>query len=98
MKFPVLLPNIFNYPFTYNSDLKLKVGDYVVVPFGKSKITGVVWDEFEKKNNRNFKIKTVSKKLNVYPLKKTFIKFLNWFAEYNVIPKGMALKLVSKIL
>ena len=29
--------------------LILKVGDYVVVPFGKSKITGVVWDEFEKK-------------------------------------------------
>ena len=94
MKFPILLPNIFNHPFTYESDLNLKVGDYVVVPFGKSKITGVVWDEFEKKNNKNFKLKTVSKKLNVIPLKKTTIKFLNWFAEYNIIPKGMALKLV----
>ncbi len=94
MKFPILLPNIFNHPFTYESDLNLKVGDYVVVPFGKSKITGVVWDEFEKNNNKNFKLKTVSKKLNVTPLKKTTIKFLNWFAEYNIIPKGMALKLV----
>ncbi len=94
MKFPILLPNIFNHPFTYESDLNLKVGDYVVVPFGKSKITGVVWDEFEKKNNKNFKLKTVSKKLNVIPLKKTTIKFLNWFAKYNIIPKGMALKLV----
>ena len=94
MKFPILLPNIFNHPFTYESDLNLKVGDYVVVPFGKSKITGVVWDEFEKKNNKNFKLKTVSKKLNVTPLKKTTIKFLNWFAKYNIIPKGMALKMV----
>ena len=94
MRFPILLPNIFNYPFTYESDLNLKVGDYVVVPFGKSKITGIVWDEFEKKNNKNFKLKTVLKKLNVTPLKKTTIKFLNWFAEYNIIPKGMALKLV----
>ncbi len=94
MKFPILLPNIFNHPFTYESDLNLKVGDYVVVPFGKSKITGVVWDEFEKKNNKNFKLKSVLKKLNVTPLKKTTIKFLNWFAEYNIIPKGMALKLV----
>ena len=94
MKVPILLPNIFNHPFTYESDLNLKEGDYVVVPFGKSKIIGVVWDEFEKKSNRNFKIKTVLKKLNVSPLKKTFIKFLNWFAEYNIIPKGMALKLV----
>jgi len=49
MKVPILLPNIFNYPFTYESDINLKVGDYVIVPFGKSKITGVVWDEFEKK-------------------------------------------------
>ena len=94
MKVPILLPNIFNHPFTYESDLKLKVGDYVIVPFGRSKITGVVWDEFEKKNNRNFKIKNVLKKLDVTPLKKTTIKFLNWFSEYNIIPKGMALKLV----
>ena len=94
MKVPILLPNIFNHPFTYESDINLKVGDYVVVPFGKSKITGVVWDEFEKKNNRNFKIKNVLKKLDVTPLKKTTIKFLNWFSEYNIIPKGMALKLV----
>ena len=94
MKVPILLPNIFNHPFTYESDIDLKVGDYVVVPFGKSKITGVVWDEFEKKNNRNFKTKSVLKKLDVSPLKKTTIKFLNWFSEYNIIPKGMALKLV----
>ena len=94
MKVPILIPNIFNHPFTYESDINLKLGDYVVVPFGKSKISGVVWDEFEKKNNRNFKIKNVLKKLDVTPLKKTTIKFLNWFSEYNMIPKGMALKLV----
>ena len=94
MKFPILLPNIFNYPFTYESDLNLKVGDYVVVPFGKSKITGVVWNEFEKKNNKNFKLKTILRRLDVIPLKETTIKFLNWFAEYNIIPKGMALKLL----
>ena len=64
------------------------------MPFGKSKITGVVWDEFEKKNSKNFKVKNVLKKLNVNPLKKSTIKFLNWFSEYNLIPKGMALKLV----
>ena len=28
MKYPVLLPNIFDHPFTYKSNLKLKVGDY----------------------------------------------------------------------
>ena len=50
MKYPILLPNIFNHPFTYESNIKLKVGEYVLVPFGKYKITGVIWDEFEKNN------------------------------------------------
>jgi len=41
MQVPILLPNIFNHPFTYDSDLNLKIGDYVVVPFGKSEVSGV---------------------------------------------------------
>ena len=94
MKYPILLPNIFDHPFTYESKKRLKKGDYVIVPFGKAKITGVVWNEFEKKNNKNFKLKNVLSKLNVTPLKKNTIEFLNWFSEYNIIPKGMALKLV----
>ena len=94
MKVPILLPNIFNYPFTYESDLNLKIGDYVVVPFGKTKTTGVVWDEFEKTTNKSFLIKKVLQKLDVPALKKDTIKFLNWFSQYNMVPKGMALKLV----
>ena len=47
MKFPILIPNIFNHPFTYESNMNLEMGDFVEVPFGKSNIVGVVWDEFE---------------------------------------------------
>ncbi len=92
MKYPVLVPNIFNYPFTYESDIKLQVGDYVKVPFGNTITTGVVWDEFEK-NNKKFNIKKIFKKLNIESLKKETINFLNWFSEYNMVPKGMCLKL-----
>ena len=81
MKVPILIPNIFNHPFTYNSDLTLKVGDYVLVPFGKSEVTGVVWDDFEKKTNKNFAIKKVLRKLDVPPLKKNIIKLLNWYSK-----------------
>ncbi len=94
MKFPILLPNIFNHPFTYKSDLKLKIGDFVEVPFGKSNIIGVVWNEFEKKNDKKFKIKKIIKKLEIPQLKRSTLDFLNWFANYNIVPKGMALKLV----
>jgi len=94
MKVPILLPNIFNYPFTYESpNLELKVGDYVQVPFGRTNITGVVWDQFEKNKNKNFVTKKIIRKINIPPLKKSTINFLNWFSEYNIVPKGMSLKL-----
>jgi primosomal protein N' (replication factor Y) len=94
MKFPILLPNIFNHPFTYESDLELKIGDFVEVPFGRAKIIGVVWDNFEKNTNKSFKIKKIIRKLQIPSLKKKTLEFLNWFSEYNLVPKGMALKLI----
>ena len=93
MKIPVLIPNIFNHPFTYETDLNLGIGDYVIVPFGKSSLTGIVWDHFEKQNNKNFLTKKISSRLDINPLSKKTINFLNWFSDYNLIPKGMSLKL-----
>ena len=38
MKAQVLLPKIFDFPFTYKSvQNSLKAGDFVEVPFGKKK-------------------------------------------------------------
>ena len=51
----------------------------MVVPFGKSKITGVVWDEFEKKNSRNFKIKIN----NSIVMKKVFLTKNQNYLPYN---------------
>ena len=93
MKYPVLVPNIFNYPFTYESEIKLQVGDYVKVPFGKSVITGVIWNDFEKTKNKKFNIKKILEKINIKPLKNETINFLNLLSEYNLVPKGMCLKL-----
>jgi len=101
MRVPILIPNIFNYPFTYETKIKLKLGDYVEVPFGKSKAIGVVWDEFEKNKNKNYAVKQIIKKFEIPSLNKNTMKFLDWFSKYNMIPKGMALKLVllsSKVI
>ena len=94
MKIPILLPNIFDHPFTYkSSDENLKLGDYVEVPFGKSTKVGIVWDEFEKNKNKEYLIKNVIRKLQVPPLNLETINFLKWFSEYNIVPVGMSLKL-----
>ena len=78
---------------TYESEINVNKGDYITVPFGKSQKVGVVWDNFEKQSKKNFKLKKIIKKLEIVPLNSCTISFLNWFSEYNLIPKGMALKL-----
>ena len=94
MKIPILLPNIFDHPFTYKSSgTNLKFGDYVEVPFGKSKKIGIVWDEFEKNNNKKYLLKNIIRKLEIPPLNLETINFLKWFSEYNLVPIGMSLKL-----
>jgi len=94
MKIPVLFPKIFNYPFTYKCEIseKLKSGDFVKAPFGSNEITGVVWPH-EQKTEKKFKIKKISKKINVKNLNPTMIKFISWFSKYNLVPLGMSLKM-----
>ena len=94
MKVPVLFPKIFDYPFTYKSEIsqKLKPGDFVKAPFGKSEITGVVWPR-EQKTEKKFKLKKISKKINVKNLNSSMIKFISWFSKYNLVPLGMSFKM-----
>ena len=94
MEVSILIPNIFNHPFTYqNKSTKLAKGDFVKVPFGSSLVTGVVWDYFEE-TNKNFKMKSVVEVLDVPRMKSSMIKFVNWFSLYNLVPLGMSLRLV----
>ena len=93
MQIPVLLPNIFNHAFTYESDKKLSPGTYVKVPFGRKDLTGVIWNLYEQKTKKSFKLKKIKSIINVDPLKIETIKFLNWFSSYNLVPVGMSLKL-----
>ena len=93
MKVPVLIPRIFDHPHTYLSGKfnKLKPGSIVSVPFGKEKEIGVIWDKQEN-TERKFKLKSVID-LNQISFNKNLIKFINWFSIYNLVPKGMVLKM-----
>jgi len=94
MKVPVLVPKIFNFPFTYDSGLleNLKPGDLVVVPFGKAKEIGVVWDKIQP-SLKEFKIKNIEKKIDNFKINKSLIDYINWFSAYNLVSKGMVLKM-----
>ena len=93
MKAQVLLPKVFNYPFTYNSNnLNIKTGDLVEVPFGNKKELGVVWKNSYTEPD-NIKIKNISSK-TIYSIDKKLVEFIEWFSTYNMVPIGLALKMV----
>ena len=83
MKIPILFPKIFDYPFTYESDAsaKLNPGDFVKAPFGKNEITGVVWP-YEQKTEKKFKLKSISKRLDIKSLNPSMIEFIKWFRHF----------------
>ena len=89
MKAQVLLPKVFNFPFTYNSIEKEKIGDVVEVPFGSKNEIGVIW-----KNNysepKNIKIKNIVRKTG-YSIDAKLVDFIEWFSSYNMVPIGLVL-------
>ena len=92
MKAQVLLPKVFDFPFTYSlKKVKVKIGDLVEVPFGSKKELGVIW-----KNTyiepKNIKIKDISEKTN-YSINRKLVEFIEWFAIYNMVPVGLVLKM-----
>ena len=92
MKTQVLLPKIFDFPFTYNSKIKTKIGDLVEVPFGSKNHLGVIWKNTYSEP-KNIKIKDINKKMN-YSIDKKLINFIEWFSVYNMVPIGLVLKMV----
>ena len=93
MKAQVLLPKVFNFPFTYyNNQTSLRTGDFVEVPFGKNKEIGVVWTG-NISDLKKIKIKNINKKINNFSLNKKLIEFIEWFAAYNMMPLGLVLKM-----
>ena len=83
MKAQVLLPKIFNFAFTYNSNnIPLKTGDLVEVPFGKNKEIGVIWNN-DNTELKNIKIKNIIKKIKDYSIDYKLIDFIEWFSSFN---------------
>ena len=98
MKVPVLIPRIFDHPHTYLSGKfgKLKAGSIVQVPFGKENEIGVVWDKAQE-TKKNFQIKTISE-IKPFSFSDKLINFINWFSIYNLVPKGMVLKMFLEMI
>ncbi len=92
MLYDVIITRPFDKVFTYSSIYKeLKVGQVVLVPFGKKIETGIIWNKNIEKPQHE--IKEISKIVGNIILRNTTIEFIKWISNYTLAPKGLVLKL-----
>ncbi|WP_281508761.1 replication restart helicase PriA [Wolbachia endosymbiont (group B) of Pandemis cinnamomeana] len=89
----VLLPLPIDQLFSYvvEEDTEVSIGDYVVVPFGRKRLIGIVWRESSKSDRE---LKFIEQKVDLPSIRPKLIEFAEWVAQYNVIPIGMLAKVI----
>src|SRR5256885_1209447 len=96
----VLVPVALDHAYSYRAppDLDLRVGDIVAVPLGASETVGVVWaDNVPVRAGLHNRLKDVEAKLDYTPLREELRKFVDWVANYTLIPKGMVLRMTLRM-
>ncbi|NEV49151.1 primosomal protein N' [Wolbachia pipientis] len=86
---PLPIDQLFSYAVEENTEVS--VGDYVVVPFGKKRLIGIVW-KYSDKSNRELKF--IEQKIDLPNIRPKLIAFAEWVAQYNLIPIGVLVKVI----
>ncbi len=88
----VFVKDFLTYSFD-NSNLELNVGDIVEIPLGRQKITGVVFDIFDKLDiSSKYKIKNIISKLP-HSINVKYINLSKQISEYYFAPLHHSVKL-----
>ena len=93
----VLVPVALDQTYSYRvpAGLDLSPGDLVSVPLGaRGETMGVVWADNATPDPRlHNRLKDVSDKLDLPPLKPELRKFIDWVADYTLASRGMVLRM-----
>lgn len=90
----ILLPVIKLFPLDYEvpSDIELTVGDFVVVPFRSSVMTGIVW-QIDIPQQEKFKLKAVIRKFGTGQVHEQMLKFISIVSDYYIEELGSICKM-----
>lgn len=92
----VLVPVALNQTYSYRvpDGVDLAPGDVVTVPLGPREVTAVVWAQNANPDPRlHNRLKDVSERLDVPPLKTELRSFIDWVANYTLSSRGMVLRM-----
>jgi primosomal protein N' (replication factor Y) len=95
----LLLPLPIEHEFSYEitDNLTLKVNDVVKIPFGTRQTFGLVTKIFEEKQDNISGLKPINDATG-FSLKPELVEFIEFVSNYNLIPKGMVLKMTLSAL
>src|SRR5580765_4785224 len=96
----VLVPVALNQTYSYRVPRGMDVapGDVVCVPLGPREAVAVVWAENANPDPRlHNRLKDVSEKLDVPPLKPELRALVDWVANYTLSARGMVLRMTLRM-
>src|ERR1700743_2104970 len=96
----VLVPVALNQTYSYRvpRGMELKAGDVIGVPLGPREGLAGVWAENANPDPRlHNRLKDVSEKLDVPPLKSELRSLVDWVANYTLSARGMVLRMTLRM-
>jgi primosomal protein N' (replication factor Y) len=89
----VLIPVLLEKTFSYECNEECCVGQVVCVPLRGKKVIGLICAKRELAENLlTFKIRKISQYFDII-IPEQNLKFIDWVSDYNIIPKGMILRM-----
>ncbi len=96
----VLIPVALDHAYSYRApeEMGLVPGDLVRVPLGTRECTGVVWaDNMAPRPGLDNRLKEVTAKLDVPPLRPELRAFVEWVSTYTLSPRGMVVRMALRM-
>ena len=96
----VLVPVALDHAYSYRvpDGVELAPGDVVAVPLGSREVMGVVWADNPNPNPRlDNRLKEISLKVEVPPLRDELRSFVDWIADYTLGARGMVMRMCLRM-
>src|SRR5271154_898150 len=96
----VLVPVALNQTYSYRvpRGMELAAGDVIAVPLGPREVVGVVWSDNANPDPRlHNRLKDVSEKLEVPPLRSELRSLVDWVSKYTLSARGMVLRMALRM-
>jgi primosomal protein N' (replication factor Y) len=81
------------YSYAIPSNLSLAPGQFVEIPLGSRRTTGVVWSVREGARDN---LKSIAALRDWAPLRKPLREFIDWVARWTLAPRGMVLRMATR--